>query len=220
MPAPLLALALLAQAGTSTGAGDLVDVTRLSSALSLDIRYATPDNFFGKKVYPVARCLLRRPVADMLVRAQERLSRAKPGHHLLLKDCYRPHSIQFVLWDAVKGTPRSAYVANPNAKGGSIHSYGAAVDVTIAAPGGRELDMGTPYDFLGREAEPRHEAELLASGRLTEAQVANRRVLRDAMVSGGGFRRIPNEWWHFDAATREEVRRRFSRLDVPLEQVP
>lgn len=219
-----LALVVLAmftgQAKTSTSPHALVDVSRLHSAFILDVRYATDDNFVGKKVYPEARCLLVRPVAEKLVRAQLWLDEHHAGLRLMLKDCYRPHSAQHILWDAVKGTPKSAYVADPNTPTGSIHSYGAAVDLTLATREGRELDMGTPYDYLGRLAEPRHEAEYLAQGKLTKAQVENRHVLRDAMKKGGGFFPIPNEWWHFDAALKELVRKRWHRLDVPFSAVP
>jgi zinc D-Ala-D-Ala dipeptidase len=215
----LALLAVLIAAPTSTAAHDLVDVTKLHPKLALDIRYATPDNFFGKKVYEEARCLLRTPVANKLIAAQRWLDAHHPQLHLLLKDCYRPHPVQFVLWDAVKGTPKSAYVADPNSKVGSIHSYGAAVDLTLADASGKELDMGTEYDHLGPLAEPRLEKKYLAEGKLTKAQVENRHILRDAMRAGG-FVTIPNEWWHFDDAAKPVVRAKYRRLEVPFSAVP
>jgi D-alanyl-D-alanine dipeptidase len=214
------AVTLLSFTLSSTAAIPLVDVAKLHPSFILDIRYATTDNFFGKKVYPVARCLLRPEPAAKLVRAQKWLDEHHPGLRMMLKDCYRPASIQFVLWDAVKGTKKQSYVANPHSKTGSIHSYGAAVDLTLAGAEGRELDMGTPYDHLGELAEPRKEAAFLAQGKLTKAQVDNRLILRKAMVEAGGFRMIPNEWWHFDDGTHAEVRRKYEKLDVPLTAVP
>ena len=44
-----------------------------------------------------------------------------------------------------------------------------------------------------------------------------RRILRDAMTKGGGFRIIRNEWWHFNAAPSKVIRKRYRRLDVPLD---
>lgn len=205
---------------STTVAPPLVDVLPLHPAFRADIRYATKDNFFGKAVYAEARCLLRPQVAARMVKAQTWLDQHHPGHGLLFKDCYRPHSVQFILWDAVKGTDQARYVANPHGKVGSIHSYGAAVDLTLVDREGRELDLGTPYDFLGRLAEPRHEAEYLKNGQLTPAQVENRRILRQAMKVGGGMHTIPNEWWHFDEAPRDEIRRRYQRLDFPFSAVP
>lgn len=199
---------------------DLVDVKALDKRFVLDIRYATEDNFFGKKVYPEARCVLRRDVAKMVVKAQAWLDAKHDGLVLMFKDCYRPDPVQKVLWDAVKGTPKARYVANPNTKTGSIHSYGAAVDLTLVDHLGQELDMGTPYDHLGRLAEPRHEAEYLDSGELTTEQLRNRQILRDAMVKGGGFRIIRNEWWHFNAAPSKVIRKKYKRLSVPFSAVP
>jgi len=198
----------------------LVDVSKLHPAFILDVRYATAENFFGKKVYPVARCLLRPEPAQKLLRAYSYLSAHHHGLRFVLKDCYRPASIQFILWDAVKGTPKSKYVANPYSRTGSMHSYGAAVDLTLADWSGKELDMGTPYDHLGELAEPRKEQQFLKQGKLTQEQINNRLKLRDAMVYGGGFKSIPNEWWHFDDGTHEEVLSRYEKLDVPLTAVP
>ena len=136
----------------------LVDVTQQDPRLRLDLRYATPDNIAHTPLYALARCLLRDEVAARLHQAQEHLSKRKPGFVLLLKDCYRPVSAQRRLFDAVKGTGQQGYVADPNGPVGSVHTYGAAVDLTIADAGGHELDMGTPYDFLGALAQPRWRA--------------------------------------------------------------
>lgn len=51
----------------------LVDVAALDSTVVIDLKYATADNFLGKPVYPVSRCLLRRSVAQRLVRVQRAL---------------------------------------------------------------------------------------------------------------------------------------------------
>lgn len=204
---------------TTLALGALVDVTTVEPKVMLDIRYATADNFTGQVLYPVARCVLRPEVAAMVKRAQAWLDAHAPGHVLLMKDCYRPERIQRRMWDVVKDTKMRGYVANPNSKTGSVHNYGAAVDLTLAKDG-VELDMGTPYDHLGILSEPRHEARFVKEGKLTQAQVDNRVLLRRAMTEGGGFRSIPNEWWHFDALQGEALRKTYDKLDVPLEDVP
>jgi len=196
----------------------LVDVTTLDNRFVLDIKYATTDNFTGKQLYPTgARCLLRPKVAEMLLRAQKYLDEHHKGHVLLLKDCYRPRHIQKVMWEVVKGTPQQSYVANPFSKTGSVHNYGAAVDLTVADASGRELDMGTPYDSFQKLAQPRHEEEFLKQGKLTWAQVGARRMLRHAMTKGGGFKFISNEWWHFDALQGKVLRQTYKILDVPIQ---
>ncbi len=198
----------------------LVDMAKLHPAFLFDIRYATADNFFGKKAYPVARCLLLESTAKKVVAAQRWLSQKHPGLRLLFKDCYRPDHVQALLWNAVKGTKKARYVANPKTKTGSIHSYGAAVDLTLADAKGQELDMGTPYDDLSALSQPRHEAKYLASGALTKLQIQNRRVLRQAMVKAGGMRMIRNEWWHFNEDSAKRIRGKYRRLNVPLSSVP
>ena len=37
----------------------LIDIRTVNPKIALDIRYATTNNFLKKKVYPVARCVLR-----------------------------------------------------------------------------------------------------------------------------------------------------------------
>ncbi|MBI4814938.1 MAG: M15 family metallopeptidase [Deltaproteobacteria bacterium] len=206
--------ALGAPSTVPIGEEKLVDVASLIPTAKLDLVYATDRNFVGTSIYPVARCLLRESVARKLVNAQAYLDQHHPGFALLFKDCYRPDSAQWKLFEVVRGTSKARYVADPRGKTGSLHSRGAAVDVTIFA-NGQELDMGTPHDFLGELAEPRHEARLTSSGELSIGAVANRKILRAAMRAAG-MRGIVREWWHFDSDRAPEVMSRYSRLDVPL----
>jgi zinc D-Ala-D-Ala dipeptidase len=149
-------------------------------------------------------------VAQMLAQAQQTLTAKQPGYTLLVYDAARPLHIQQRMWDTLRNRPldRSKYVSNP-ANGGSLHNYGAAVDLTIADSTGTPLDMGTPYDFFGPAAHPAKEAQLLADGKLSAQQVANRQLLRAAMRSGGFFG-ITTEWWHFNACTRAVAMQRYA----------
>lgn len=198
---------------------DLVDVPTKDSRWRLDIKYATTDNFTHQQLYPVARCLLRSDVAAMLKKAQNYLDKNSPGYSFLLKDCYRPERIQHLMWDVVKGTPAQNYVKNPKSKTGSVHNYGAAVDLTLQDKDGKEVDMGTPYDFLGPLAEPRLENFFLQKKQLTEIQLQNRRMLRDSMVQGGGFLPLKNEWWHFDALQGAKLLKKYQKLDIPFDVI-
>ncbi|MBC7793307.1 MAG: M15 family metallopeptidase [Clostridia bacterium] len=194
----------------------LVDVAKLDLRWKLDVKYATTDNFTRKALYASARCFLRPNVAQMLVTAQKWLDANHKGYTFILKDCYRPVSVQRAMWEVVKDTSMRGYVADPNSKYGSVHNYGCAVDLTIADQNGVEVDMGTAYDHLGKLAEPRHENEYLAEGKLTAKQIAMRQVLRDAMLAGS-FKAIPNEWWHFNALVGESLRAAYEPLDIPFE---
>ena len=51
----------------------------------------------------------------------------------------------------MKGTSKYIYVSNPS-RGGGLHNYGLAVDISILDDKGTPLPMGTPVDHLGREA--------------------------------------------------------------------
>jgi D-alanyl-D-alanine dipeptidase len=165
---------------------DLVELPGLDSTLRLDIRYATERNFLGSVFYAEPRAFLQRPAAEALIRAHRRLRRN--GYGLLIHDAYRPWYVTKVFWDATP-PPFRWLVANP-AKG-SRHNRGAAVDVTLLdLATGRAADMGGTYD----EPTPRSSTFYPVE---TELQEWRREILRDALETEG-FRRLPEEWWHFD----------------------
>ena len=89
--------------------------------------------------------------------------------------------------------------------------------MSIADSRGSLLDMGTPFDYFGELAQPRYEERFLQEGRLTKEQLNNRKLLRDVMHQAG-FRGIPDEWWHFNGFSLEEVKRRYAIVEflVPL----
>jgi zinc D-Ala-D-Ala dipeptidase len=181
----------------------IVDISGIEG-VAIDLRYASARNFLGRDLYgPFNRAFLRKPAADKLARAAAVLRAARPGWHILVLDALRPRSVQRVFWASVAGTDQQRYVANPDK--GSIHNYGFAVDVTLRDDSGLEVDMGTAFDDFSPRAEPRREAELLASGVLSSAQVANRQLLRQAMTQGG-FMQLPVEWWHYDALSSAQAR--------------
>ncbi len=158
-------------------------VKDLASDIRLDIRYATTDNFTKAKIYDCPECLLRPAAAKALIKVHEALKKEGYGG-LKMFDCYRPRPYQQRLWDKV---PNPDYVTPP-AKG-SMHSRGAAVDLTIVDKNGKELDMGTPYDFFGKEAHYDYT-------KLPQKVLDNRRLLRKVMEAAG-FAGIRTEWWHF-----------------------
>ncbi len=179
----------------------------------VELKYATTDNFMGKDVYGcLKRAYVQPEVLAKLKKAQAVLAKTHPGYRLLIYDAARPLSKQWDLWNALPQYPpelRRNYVANPAEH--SIHNYGSAVDLTVADEQGRPLDMGTPFDFFGEMAYPSREKALLASGKLTKEAYSNRLILRKAMVRGG-FMPIEYEWWHFNAFSRAEAKRRFAVL--------
>ena len=188
----------------------LIDIQDMDSTIRVELKYAGSDNFLDTNVYgELQKAYLRIEAAAMLSLAQEKLQELKPGYSLLVYDAARPVSVQERMWDLVVGTAEQNYVASPGT--GSLHNYGAAVDLTICQPDGSPLDMGTPFDHFGRESQPRHESSHLKSGALTPEQIENRKLLRKVMASGG-FKGIPTEWWHFNAYPLDYVKRNFERI--------
>jgi D-alanyl-D-alanine dipeptidase len=189
------------------------DFRRLSTidGVAVDLRYASVRNFVGRDLYGALDCgWLHRLAADGLAQAVARLAEAAPGHRLLVLDALRPHRVQIELWDHLDGTGLRQYVADPAR--GSIHSFGMALDATVLDPHGRELDMGSGFDEMTALSHPVLEAEHLASGALTPAQLDNRRLLRTVLIAAG-FNGIDNEWWHFEMGDRQLVRQQFLRVD-------
>ena len=193
---------------------DLVDIQELDPTLLVELKYSTTDNFMKMDVYgDLETCYLRKVPAEMLEKAHSILKEAHPDLRLLIYDGLRPRSIQWILWNTLNDVPeseRSNFVANP--KSGSIHNFGAAVDLTVAHKNGTPLDMGTHYDYFGDLAFPRLEDSLIVVGDLTIEQVNNRLILRDAMTQAG-FSPITTEWWHFDSFPYKETKRKFSIIE-------
>jgi D-alanyl-D-alanine dipeptidase len=180
------------------------------AGIRIDLRYATRDNFVGRDLYSPLDCAwLHVEAAAAIERTVAWLAERRPGCTLAILDALRPHRVQEQLWDALAGTDLRIYLADPAR--GSIHSYGMAVDVTILDEDGRELDMGTGFDDMTELSHPALEPQMLAEGRLTREQLANRLLLRDAMTQAG-FVGINSEWWHFDCGERDEVRARYTRV--------
>lgn len=172
--------------GKALRAPDLIEIVRLDSTIRLDIRYATANNFMGRRMYDTARALLQRPAAEALVRVQTSLR--KLGVGLVVFDAYRPWSVTKQFWDETPPTKRS-FVANP--RYGSKHNRGCAVDLSLYdLRTGREVEMPSGYDEFSRRASPEYTGG-------TALQRRWRDLLRSAMEAEG-FTVDRGEWWHFD----------------------
>lgn len=190
----------------------LIDATILDSSFVVQMKYSTEDNFLGKDVYgDYDRCYLQPAVAERLVKGHTWLKENHPRLRYILFDCVRPRSVQYQMWEIVKGTDQQNYVAPPGG-GGSMHNYGAAVDLGIIHLDTGLVDMGTPFDFFGRLAQPRHEVDYVKKGKLTQEQLDNRRIMRASLLEAG-FHGILSEWWHFVGFPRDSVRKWFSIVE-------
>ena len=198
-----------------------MEVRTLSPGITLDIRYASANNFTGQRVpgYDAPACYLLAPVAAALAKVEIELR--TQGYGLRIYDCYRPvRSVKaFVAWARDPDeTSRKALqypeLAKPALLDGYIaeysgHSRGATVDLGLMrceADQCRPLDMGTDFDFFG----PRAHTETAG---LSTGQRANRRRLLDAMARQG-FANYPMEWWHYTYQPEPDPR---TAYDVPVE---
>jgi D-alanyl-D-alanine dipeptidase len=203
-----VALALLLLSGQPVPAqaplpSGFVDGAAVVDGLAVDMRYFGNNNFVGERIdgYEHARCVLSTQAAFALAAVQKNL--AARGLGLKVFDCYRPQRAvaHFVRWAQKVDDVRRKSQFYPDVdkrdlfKDGYIsersgHSRGSTVDLTLVRRAdGRELDMGSPFDFFSPKSWPTDR------GVSPEAQ-RNRALLAEAMTAGG-FRPYDKEWWHF-----------------------
>jgi D-alanyl-D-alanine dipeptidase len=211
-------------AATALPAG-FARLREVAPSIRQDMRYATPFNFTGRRVpgYDAAECILLRPAAEALARAQARL--LAQGYSLKVYDCYRPERAvrSFIAWAQSPEPDYMGRVFSPHipkaeqfARGylakRSRHSLGIAVDIGLVRAD--EKDLPTPTDagpcdgpFAARARESSLDfgtaydcsspLSATASPRVNAEARANRDLLRRALAAEG-FRNYSLEWWHFD----------------------
>lgn len=184
----------------------MVDIHTKDKSIQVSLMYSRADNFTGTVLYTdLTRAYLHPKAAAALAKAQARLKQLRPDLTLKVYDAARPMSIQQRMWDKVKNTKKYFYVSNP-ARGGGLHNYGMAVDITLATLDGDTLDMGTKIDYMGSAAHIDCEAALVSSGRISSQARKNRQLLREVMRYAG-FRPLRTEWWHFNLVSRATAKK-------------
>ena len=175
-----------------TDSNSFVNLRNYSKDFVFDMKYATADNFLKEKVYPCDECFLRVKTVKALLEANK--SFLTKGFRIKIYDCYRPKSIQKKMWKIV---PDANFVANP--KKGSIHNRGGAVDISLVDSLGVEVNMGTKFDFFGKEASHNFQD-------LSPEILANRKFLKDIMLQHN-FKSFDSEWWHYNlnGSNKDEV---------------
>ena len=162
----------------------LVDLKDFIPGIILDIRYATPNNFTGEKVYESSKAFLRIEAAKALRNAEKELNEL--GYGLKIFDAYRPYSATLKFYKIVED---KSFVATP--WHGSRHNRACAVDVTlININTGEELKMPTAFDDFTEKAAADYPY-------LSDEALKNRKLLIDVMRKHG-FRVFASEWWHYD----------------------
>ena len=192
-------------------ANGMVDIQQVAPDIRVDLKYATKDNFIGANMYgQLRRAYLHPNLAKALARAQQALTKERPGYRFLIYDAARPQSVQRRMYQAVAGTPKKIYVAAPER--GGRHNYGVAVDLTIVDASGNPLDMGSPFDHFGEEAHLGNEEARVRAGLFNKGVPANRSLMR-RLLGAEGLRPYDKEWWHYqEQMPMSEVRKRYQLL--------
>ncbi len=202
----ILLLAVGAYSQKSKNAADrsgFVVVSEVIPDVILEIRYYSTYNFVGTRIdgYKEPVALMTREAAAALKKVSDYVK--SKGYRLKIYDAYRPQCAvsHFCRWakDADTSMKRFFY---PNLEKDRLfkedyiatksgHSRGSTVDLTLFdMKTGKEVDMGGTFDMLDPSAHPDY------VGNLTKEQIANRMMLREAMLKFG-FKPLYSEWWHF-----------------------
>ncbi|MFB9389697.1 M15 family metallopeptidase [Streptomyces coeruleoprunus] len=206
---------------------EFVALRSVDPTILQEMRYTTAHNFLGEPVdgYRQPVCVLTRPAAQALQRAQARLLRS--GYTLKVYDCYRPQRAvdHFVRWARDLGDERMKAEFYPRVDKARLfedgyiaeksgHSRGSTVDVTLvrlpAAPT-RPYVPGEPLVDCAAPREERFPDNSVDMGtgfdcfdtlshtddpRIQGVQRKNRDLLR-GVLAAEGFVNLPEEWWHF-----------------------
>lgn len=212
----ILAMAALAWVGCAKQTdptmdrSDFVVITDVIPDAILEIRYYSTYNFVGERIdgYEAPIAMMTRQAADSLKVVNDELK--AQGYRLKIWDAYRPQRAvnHFIRWaenlqdTAMKAVfypmvDKSLLFEQKYIMSRSGHSRGSTVDLTlIDAATGKELDMGSPFDWFGIESHPDYMGGPLKEDGKWGRIYKNRRILWDAML-GHGFTMIDSEWWHF-----------------------
>ena len=190
----------------SDDASDFVILGEVVPDALLEIRYYSTFNFIGDRIdgYEQPVALLTKEAAAALRQASDEM--AGLGYRLKIYDAYRPQMAvdHFMRWAQDAADIRMKAFFYPNLEKDMLipqgyiarhsgHSRGSTVDLTLFdMKAGMDVDMGGPFDYFGELSHPAYTG-------VTQAQYANRMLLRGAMLRHG-FQAIASEWWHFTLA--------------------
>jgi D-alanyl-D-alanine dipeptidase len=206
---------------------DFAYLRDVDASILQDIRYATANNFTGKRLagYEAEECILKREIAAALSRVQQAL---KPsGLSLKVLDCYRPQSASraMLAWanDRAETPAQKRYYPKLNKRdlfrlgyiaAQSGHSTGAVVDLTLvelAADNSATFDPAKSYADCTAPADKRapeggvdmgtgFDCFAAASHTAARSITPRQREWRQTLKDAmrrQGFANYSKEWWHY-----------------------
>jgi D-alanyl-D-alanine dipeptidase len=207
--------------------GDFVFLRDVDPTIIQDIRYATTNNFVGRRLrgYDAGECIVTRSVAAALRRVQQDL--APQGLSLKMYDCYRPQRAvdDMYAWAQDGHETPAQHLYNPKMRKEDLfrlgyvarhsgHSTGKAVDVTLVKPPAAQpasFDPRATYADCTAPANQRapdtgvdmgtgYDCSDEKAHTASKAISPQQRKWRDTLVSAmakQGFVNYRLEWWHF-----------------------
>lgn len=187
-------------------------------SVQFDIRYYGDYNFIGKRIdgYNAPFAIMSAEAANALKAVGKDLT--AQGYLLKIFDAYRPQKAvnYFASWSKDTKDVKMKKIFYPDVEKEDLfngylakksgHSRGSTVDLTIVnAKTGKEIDMGSGFDFLGPVSTH-------GTKKITAAQTHNRNVLKNAMIKGG-FEPYSKEWWHY-TLKKEPYPKKYFDFDV------
>lgn len=229
----LLALALVAAVTPANAQpdaaapADFVALQDVDPTILQEIRYFTAHNFTGDPVegYLAPMCILTRPAAEALARAQQDF--VERGYALKVYDCYRPQRAvdDFVAWAENVNDRRMMAEFYPRVDKSVLfddgyiaqrsgHSRGSTVDLTLVAlpaitpppyvPGQPLVDCTAPQSlrFADNSIDMGTGFDCFdplahTMNPLIEGDKHKNRLLLTEGLARQGFVNYDKEWWHF-----------------------
>lgn len=179
---------------------DFVRIIDYIPTATIELRYATQNNFTREVIYEFKDAWLRYGTVKKLMAVASELE--KQGLYLKIWDGFRPVEAQFTLWDVC---PNSKYVANPH-EGFSSHSRGNTVDLTLIDKNGYELWMPTEFDDFSEKANRNYSD--------CSADITSNVLILENIMKEYGFEPYYNEWWHFSDTVSYDVEKTFNPAEL------
>lgn len=217
-----------ARAGSESRApAEFVALSDIDPTILQEMRYFTPHNFVGVRIdgYQQPPCILTRPAAEALHKAQVRL--LPRGYSLKVYDCYRPQRAvdRFVAWaedlddrsmkaEFYPDVDKSRLFTDGYIAEKSGHSRGSTMDLTIVRLPARPTRPYRPGEPLvpcyAPQAErfPDNSVDMgtgfdcfdtlshTLDPRIQGVQSRNRLLLKNTLEDLG-FVNLAEEWWHY-----------------------
>jgi D-alanyl-D-alanine dipeptidase len=175
------ALLMVTPNSIETPNNGFLNVQALDPSIIVDLKYATPNNFTGSRIYDFNTAIARAGTVRKLTQASHLLK--QQGFRLKIWDAYRPVSAQQKLFDV---TPDPTWVAQPDPN--FSHQKGVTFDLTLCELDGTEIPMQSGFDDFSEKATRHY--------RRKPYQEHNYRLLDTAMRQAG-FVGYENEWWDY-----------------------